>query len=279
MRAAVLTGRQEGHDRGPARARGAAGLGGGRASSRRRCAAPTATSTTGGSTPRSRACPGHDFAGRVESVGDGVDETWIGAPVAVKPSLPCGDCAECAAGQAAGLQAEEADRAVVRRVPDREGRGAGGQPRAAARGRRGVAGLAAGTARRRAQHRRPAADHARRDGARARAGPDRAGADAAVRAVGRRSADRHRRPRGAVRGVAGLRRHRLHQRRRDRREAGRGRPDRARRGRGHRDRDLGVPGVVGDRARRRPQGGQGRAHRLGQRPAPAARSSRSWRRR
>ena len=32
----------------------------------------------------------------------------------------------------------------------------------------------------------------------------------------------------------------------------------------------GLPGVVGDRARRRPQGGQGRAHRLGERPAPAA---------
>jgi 2-desacetyl-2-hydroxyethyl bacteriochlorophyllide A dehydrogenase len=42
--------------------------------------------------------PGHDFAGRVESVGDGVGESWVGRPVAVKPSLPCGECADCAKG-------------------------------------------------------------------------------------------------------------------------------------------------------------------------------------
>jgi 2-desacetyl-2-hydroxyethyl bacteriochlorophyllide A dehydrogenase len=45
--------------------------------------------------------PGHDFAGRVDNVGDGVDETLIGAPVAVKPSLPCGECADCSAGKLA----------------------------------------------------------------------------------------------------------------------------------------------------------------------------------
>ena len=45
--------------------------------------------------------PGHDFAGRVEAVGDGVDESLAGTPVAVKPSLPCGECAECAAGRLA----------------------------------------------------------------------------------------------------------------------------------------------------------------------------------
>ena len=45
--------------------------------------------------------PGHDFAGRVEAVGDGVDESLVGTPVAVKPSLPCGQCAECAAGRLA----------------------------------------------------------------------------------------------------------------------------------------------------------------------------------
>jgi 2-desacetyl-2-hydroxyethyl bacteriochlorophyllide A dehydrogenase len=45
--------------------------------------------------------PGHDFAGRVEAVGDGVDESLVGTPVAVKPSLPCGECAECAAGMLA----------------------------------------------------------------------------------------------------------------------------------------------------------------------------------
>jgi 2-desacetyl-2-hydroxyethyl bacteriochlorophyllide A dehydrogenase len=45
--------------------------------------------------------PGHDFAGRVESVGDGVDSSLVGTPVAVKPSLPCGECADCAAGRLA----------------------------------------------------------------------------------------------------------------------------------------------------------------------------------
>src|SRR6478609_7956640 len=45
--------------------------------------------------------PGHDFAGRVDSIGDGVAENLIGAPVAVKPSLPCGECADCSAGKLA----------------------------------------------------------------------------------------------------------------------------------------------------------------------------------
>ncbi|GAC1445350.1 MAG: 2,3-butanediol dehydrogenase [Mycobacteriales bacterium] len=39
--------------------------------------------------------PGHDFSGRVHSVGEGVDASWLDRPVAVKPSLPCGDCPEC----------------------------------------------------------------------------------------------------------------------------------------------------------------------------------------
>jgi 2-desacetyl-2-hydroxyethyl bacteriochlorophyllide A dehydrogenase len=45
--------------------------------------------------------PGHDFAGRVARVGGGVDEDLVGAPVAVKPSLPCGECADCRAGRLA----------------------------------------------------------------------------------------------------------------------------------------------------------------------------------
>lgn len=45
--------------------------------------------------------PGHDFAGRVDRVGPGVDPALVGAPVAVKPSLPCGQCADCAAGKPA----------------------------------------------------------------------------------------------------------------------------------------------------------------------------------
>ena len=39
--------------------------------------------------------PGHDFSGTVEGLGDGVDASWQDVPVAVKPSLPCGDCPEC----------------------------------------------------------------------------------------------------------------------------------------------------------------------------------------
>ena len=45
--------------------------------------------------------PGHDFAGRVESVGEGVDPSLVGAAVAVKPSLPCGECDACTAGHLA----------------------------------------------------------------------------------------------------------------------------------------------------------------------------------
>jgi len=45
--------------------------------------------------------PGHDFAGRVESVGAGVDPELVGKPFAVKPSLPCGECPECSAGKLA----------------------------------------------------------------------------------------------------------------------------------------------------------------------------------
>jgi 2-desacetyl-2-hydroxyethyl bacteriochlorophyllide A dehydrogenase len=45
--------------------------------------------------------PGHDFAGRVESVGEGVDPSLVGTAVAVKPSLPCSVCAACGAGRLA----------------------------------------------------------------------------------------------------------------------------------------------------------------------------------
>jgi 2-desacetyl-2-hydroxyethyl bacteriochlorophyllide A dehydrogenase len=45
--------------------------------------------------------PGHDFAGRVDSVGEEVEPSLVGTPVAVKPSLPCGECADCAAGRLA----------------------------------------------------------------------------------------------------------------------------------------------------------------------------------
>lgn len=42
---------------------------------------------------------GHDFSGVVDSVGDGVDDSVVGKPVAVKPSLPCERCDECLANK------------------------------------------------------------------------------------------------------------------------------------------------------------------------------------
>lgn len=78
--------------------------------------------------------PGHDFAGRVDAVGEGVDESLIGAHFAVKPSLPCGECAECAAGRLAdcprkrliglwsdGCMAEQVAVPQVNLVPRPEG--------------------------------------------------------------------------------------------------------------------------------------------------------------
>jgi 2-desacetyl-2-hydroxyethyl bacteriochlorophyllide A dehydrogenase len=78
--------------------------------------------------------PGHDFAGRVESVGDGVDPSVVGTPVAVKPSLPCGECADCSAGRLAdcprkkliglwsdGCMTEKVAVPVVNLVPRPEG--------------------------------------------------------------------------------------------------------------------------------------------------------------
>ena len=43
--------------------------------------------------------PGHDFAGTVASVGEGVDPGLAGGRYAVKPSLPCGECAACSDGR------------------------------------------------------------------------------------------------------------------------------------------------------------------------------------
>lgn len=43
---------------------------------------------------------GHESCGTIEAVGDGVDPARLGQPVAVNPSLPCGECVECRAGRA-----------------------------------------------------------------------------------------------------------------------------------------------------------------------------------
>lgn len=42
--------------------------------------------------------PGHEFAGTVAEVGDGVDPAWLGRPVTAPFVYACGDCPVCAAG-------------------------------------------------------------------------------------------------------------------------------------------------------------------------------------
>ena len=42
--------------------------------------------------------PGHEFAGRVVDVGDGVSASLIGSRVAARPSVPCRTCGPCTSG-------------------------------------------------------------------------------------------------------------------------------------------------------------------------------------
>jgi 2-desacetyl-2-hydroxyethyl bacteriochlorophyllide A dehydrogenase len=48
---------------------------------------------------RTPLAPGHEFSGTVEAVGEGVTNVGIGDLVAARPSVPCGTCAYCQAGQ------------------------------------------------------------------------------------------------------------------------------------------------------------------------------------
>jgi len=57
--------------------------------------------------------PGHEFAGQVEAVGEGVGGDWAGAAVAVFPLLPCGQCSLCRVG--AYAQCEDYDYLGSRR--------------------------------------------------------------------------------------------------------------------------------------------------------------------
>jgi threonine dehydrogenase-like Zn-dependent dehydrogenase len=43
--------------------------------------------------------PGHEAIGVVESVGPGVDESWVGSRVAIEPNLVCGHCTQCRSGR------------------------------------------------------------------------------------------------------------------------------------------------------------------------------------
>lgn len=43
--------------------------------------------------------PGHEFAGVVTQVGDGVNEAWLGKRVTALPSLVCGRCRNCRTGR------------------------------------------------------------------------------------------------------------------------------------------------------------------------------------
>lgn len=43
--------------------------------------------------------PGHEFAGTVVAVGEGVSPEWVGVRVAVDPNVPCGRCRACQEGR------------------------------------------------------------------------------------------------------------------------------------------------------------------------------------
>ena len=43
--------------------------------------------------------PGHEAVGVVQSVGPGVDESWVGSRVAIEPNLVCGHCTHCRSGR------------------------------------------------------------------------------------------------------------------------------------------------------------------------------------
>jgi 2-desacetyl-2-hydroxyethyl bacteriochlorophyllide A dehydrogenase len=43
--------------------------------------------------------PGHEAVGVVQSVGPGVDESWVGSRVAIEPNLACGHCTQCRSGR------------------------------------------------------------------------------------------------------------------------------------------------------------------------------------
>ncbi len=43
--------------------------------------------------------PGHEAVGVVESVGPGVDGSWVGSRVAIEPNLVCGHCTQCRSGR------------------------------------------------------------------------------------------------------------------------------------------------------------------------------------
>src|SRR2546428_10853700 len=42
---------------------------------------------------------GHEFAGTVEAIGEGVDESWLGKRVAGNPIIGCGKCPYCTSGR------------------------------------------------------------------------------------------------------------------------------------------------------------------------------------
>ncbi|MEO6791778.1 MAG: alcohol dehydrogenase catalytic domain-containing protein, partial [Ornithinibacter sp.] len=43
--------------------------------------------------------PGHEFAGVVEAVGEGIDRSWVGRTVTAPFVMACGQCAVCRAGE------------------------------------------------------------------------------------------------------------------------------------------------------------------------------------
>jgi len=62
---------------------------------------------------------GHEFAGEVDAVGDGVTRVSPGDRVAVEPVLSCGDCRTCRAGRYSVCESDE--RRIVGLHPDVDG--------------------------------------------------------------------------------------------------------------------------------------------------------------
>jgi L-iditol 2-dehydrogenase len=59
---------------------------------------PYETGSIGSTNLGSPLVMGHEFAGVIEQIGEGVDASLLGARVAVEPSQPCGTCFHCTGG-------------------------------------------------------------------------------------------------------------------------------------------------------------------------------------
>jgi L-iditol 2-dehydrogenase len=88
---------------------------------------PYETGSIGSTNLESPLVLGHEFAGVIEQIGEGVDAALLGARVAVDPSQPCGECFHCSHGNQnlcrnqkfAGLWPDDGSLCQWMRVPAR----------------------------------------------------------------------------------------------------------------------------------------------------------------